>query len=207
MTNIGVLCSGRGSNFRALCEAQRDGHLGGGRIVLLVVNKPDVGALAVAREFGIEALVIQHTAFSTREAHDLAIADALSTRGVTLVCHAGYMRIVGKAYLKRFPNAVLNIHPALLPSFPGLHAQRQALAHGAKVTGVTVHIVEEGMDTGPIVLQTALHIEEGDTEETLSARLLAVEHRIFPEAVRLFCAGRLKVEGRHVRILPPAAVT
>lgn len=203
MTNIGVLCSGRGSNFRSLCEAERAGHLAGGKIVLLVVNKPEAGALAVAAEFGIEALVIAHTAYPTREAHDLAIADALAARGVALVCHAGYMRIVGKAYLARFPNAVLNIHPALLPSFPGLHAQRQALAHGAKVTGATVHIVEEGMDTGPIVLQTALHIEESDTEETLSARLLAVEHHLFPEAVRLFCAGRLRVEGRRVRILAP----
>jgi phosphoribosylglycinamide formyltransferase-1 len=199
---IGVLCSGRGSNFRSLCEAQRAGQLAGGTIVLLIVNKPGVGALAVAKEFGIESVVLDHTSFPTREAHDLAIADALQAKGVTLVCHAGYMRIVGKAYLARFPNAVLNIHPALLPSFPGLNAQRQALVHGVKVSGVTVHIVEEGMDTGPIVVQAAVPVEESDTEETLSARMLTVEHRVYPEAVRLFCAGRIKIEGRRVRILP-----
>lgn len=205
MTNIGVLCSGRGSNFRALCEAQREGALAGGKIVILVVNKPQAGALAVAAKFGIESVVLDHTTFPTREAHDLAIADALQARGVTLVCHAGYMRIVGKAYLARFPNRVFNIHPALLPSFPGLHAQRQALVHGVKVSGVTVHIVEEGMDTGPIVVQAAVQVEESDSEETLSARMLEVEHRVYPEAVRLFCEGRVKVEGRRVRILPQIA--
>jgi len=204
MTTIGVLCSGRGSNFRALCEAQRSGRLADGRIVVLVVNKSQAGALAIAREFNIESVVLEHTAFPTREAHDLAIADALKARGVTLVCHAGYMRIVGSAYLARFPNRVLNIHPALLPSFPGLHAQRQALVHGVKVSGVTVHIVEEGMDTGPIVVQAAVPVEESDSEETLSARMLEVEHRVYPEAVRLFCEGRVKVEGRRVRILPQA---
>ena len=199
MTTIGVVASGRGSNFRALCEAERAGRLGGGHIAVLVVNRPDAGALAIAGEYGVEAVVLDHKAFPSREAHDLAVAGALAARGVRLVCHAGYMRIVGKAYLDRFPNAVLNIHPALLPAFPGLHAQRQALAHGVKVTGVTIHLVEEGMDTGPIVLQEAVAVEEGDTEETLTARLLAVEHRLFPEAVRLFCAGRLTVEGRLVR--------
>jgi len=205
MTTIGVLCSGRGSNFRALCEAQRAGRLADGRIVVLIVNKPEAGALAIAKEFNIESVVLDHTAFPTREAHDLAIADALTARAVSLVCHAGYMRIVGSAYLARFPNRVLNIHPALLPSFPGLHAQRQALVHGVKVSGVTVHIVEEGMDTGPIVVQAAVPVEESDSEETLSARMLGVEHRVYPEAVRLFCEGRVKVEGRRVRILPQAA--
>ncbi len=203
MTNIGVLCSGRGSNFRSLCEAERAGRLAGGKIVVLVVNKPGAGALGIAREFGIEAVVLDHTSFPTREAHDRAVADALTARGVTLVCHAGYMRIVGRDYLARFPNAVLNIHPALLPAFPGLHAQRQALAHGAKVSGVTVHFVEEGMDTGPIVAQAAVPVEEGDTEDSLSARLLAVEHRLYPEAVRLFCAGRLTLDGRRVRVAAP----
>lgn len=207
MTRIGVLASGRGSNFRALCEAQRRGELGGGAIVLLVVDKPGAGALAVAKEFNVEAVVLEPKAFPDRAAHDAAVADALVARQVGLVCHAGYMRLVGPGYLAQFPNAVLNMHPALLPSFPGLHAQRQALAHGAKVAGATVHFVEEGVDTGPIVLQAAVPVLEGDTEEALSARILVEEHRLYPEAVRLFCAGRLRLDGRRVRILPaPAAV-
>lgn len=206
MTRVGVLASGRGSNFRALCEAQRRGALGGGDIVVLVSDKPDAGALALAREFGVETVTVDRRGFADRAAHDAAIAGALAARRVDLVCHAGYMRIVGPAYLARFPNAVFNIHPALLPSFPGLHAQRQALAHGAKVAGATVHFVEEGVDTGPIVLQAAVPVLEDDTEETLSARILAEEHRLYPEAVRLFCEGRLKLDGRRVRILPaPAA--
>lgn len=199
---VGVLASGRGSNFRALCEAQRRGELGGGTIVVLVTNKPGAGALDIAREFGIETVVLEPGAYPTRDAHDAAVADAFAAHGVGLVCHAGYMRIVGPAYLARFPNAVLNIHPALLPSFPGLHAQRQALAAGAKVAGATVHLAEEGVDTGPIVLQAAVPVLADDTEESLSARILVEEHRLYPEAVRLFCAGRVRVEGRRVRILP-----
>jgi len=205
VTRIGVLASGRGSNFRALCEAQRANALGGGTIVLLVTDKPDAGALAVAREFGVEAVTVERAGYPDRAAHDAAIADALLARKVALVCHAGYMRIVGPAYIARFPAAILNMHPALLPSFPGLHAQRQALTHGAKVAGATVHFVEEGVDTGPIVLQAAVPVLEGDTEEALSARILAEEHRLYPEAVRLFCAGRLRLDGRRVRILPAAA--
>ena len=200
MTAIGVLASGRGSNFRALCEAGKRNALGGGRIVLLITDKPGAGALEVAKEFGIETLVLEAKSFPTREAHDVALADALAARQVGLVVHAGYMRIVGRAYLSKFPNRVFNINPALLPSFPGLHGQRQALAHGAKIAGATVHFVDEGVDTGPIVLQAAVPVREDDTEATLSARILEVEHRIYPDAVRLFCEGKLSVEGRRVRI-------
>lgn len=202
MTRIGVLASGRGSNFQALCKAQQAGRLGGGTIVVLVTDQPAAGALAVARDWSVPAVVVERAKFPDRTAHDAAIADALKAHGVQLVVHAGYMRIVGPAYLARFPQAVLNIHPSLLPAFPGLHAQRQALAHGAKVSGTTVHIVDEGTDTGPIILQAAVAIEEGDTEATLAARVLVEEHRLYPEAVRLFCEGRLRIDGRRVLILP-----
>ncbi len=201
MTKIGVLASGRGSNFRALCEAQRRNELGG-EIAVLVTDKPGAGALDVAKEFGIEAVVLEPKDFPSRDAHEAAVTDALTARSIGLICHAGYMRIVGKAYLSRFPNRVFNIHPALLPAFPGLHGQRQALAHGAKVAGATVHFVDEGVDTGPIVVQEAVPVREDDTEATLSARILEAEHRLYPAAVRLFCAGKLSVEGRRVRIAP-----
>ncbi len=200
MIPIGVLASGRGSNFRALCEAARAGGIPGGRFAVLVSDKADAGALAVAREFGVEAVAILPKAYPSREAHEAAVADALAERKVGLVCLAGYMRLLTGAFLRRFPNKVINIHPALLPSFPGLHGQKQALEHGAKVAGATVHFVDEGCDSGPIILQAAVPVREDDTEETLSARILEQEHRIYPEAVKLYCAGRLKVEGRRVRI-------
>jgi phosphoribosylglycinamide formyltransferase-1 len=199
---IGVLASGRGSNFQALCEASRRGAIPEGEFVVLVSDKPDAGALSVAREFGIEALAVPPKSFPSREAHESAVADALESRQVGLVCLAGYMRILTAAFLSRFPGRVLNIHPALLPSFPGLHGQRQALDHGARISGATVHFVDAGCDTGPIILQAAVPVLEGDTEETLSSRILEQEHRIYPEAVGLFCAGRLKLEGRRVHILP-----
>jgi phosphoribosylglycinamide formyltransferase-1 len=204
MTKIGVLASGRGSNFRALCDAEKRGKLGG-TIVVLVTDKPGAGALEVAREFGVEALTISPKDFPSREAHEEAVAKALEERGVGLVCLAGYMRIVGAPLLKRFFGRMLNIHPALLPCFPGLHGQKQAVAHGVKVSGATVHFVDADCDAGPIVIQAPVPVEEGDTEESLAARILKEEHRIFPRAVRLFCEGRLKIEGRRVKILPTRA--
>ncbi|MEK7476357.1 MAG: phosphoribosylglycinamide formyltransferase [Candidatus Coatesbacteria bacterium] len=201
MTRIGVLASGRGSNFRALCEAGRHGVLGSGTFAVLVSDRADAGALATAREFGVEALAILPRTFPSREAHESAVADALAARRVDLVCLAGYMRLLTAGFLLRFPRRVLNVHPALLPSFPGLHGQRQALEYGARITGATVHFVDEGCDTGPVILQAAVAVEDGDTEESLSARILEEEHRIYPEAVRLFCAGRLKIDGRRVHIL------
>jgi phosphoribosylglycinamide formyltransferase-1 len=202
MIPIAVLASGRGSNFRALCEASRRGEIPGGKLALLVSDKPDAGALGVAREFGVEALPILPRAYPTREAHETAVADALVARQAGLVCLAGYMRILTGAFLRRFAGRVLNVHPALLPAFPGLHGQRQALEYGAKVAGPTVHFVDEGCDTGPVILQATVPVLEEDTEETLSARILKEEHRLYPEAVKLFCAGRLKTEGRRVHILP-----
>ena len=200
MTRIGVLASGRGSNFRALCEAGRRGDLGGGQLAVLASDQEDAGALDVAREFGIEALAILPKSYPSREAHDAAVVEALAARQVDLVCLAGYMRILSAGFVNRFRGRMLNIHPALLPSFPGLHGQRQALEHGAKVSGATVHFVDAGCDTGPIILQAAVPVLEDDTEESLSARILKEEHRICPEAVKLYCAGRLKLEGRRVRI-------
>jgi phosphoribosylglycinamide formyltransferase-1 len=201
MTRIGVLASGRGSNFQALLEAQKRGEFDG-EFVVLVSDKPDAGALSIARENGIKALAIPPGNFPTREAHEEAVAKALAESGAGLVCLAGYMRIISAPLLKKFGGRMLNIHPALLPAFPGLHGQRQALRHGAKVSGATVHFVDEGCDTGPIILQAAVPVEENDTEETLSARILREEHRIYPLAVRLYCEGRLKVDGRRVIILP-----
>ncbi len=200
MIRIGVLASGRGSNFRALCEAGTQGRLGGGTIAVLVTDKPGAGALDVAKEFGIETVVVQPANFPSRDAHEAAVTDTLARRSIGLICHAGYMRIVGRAYLAKFPNQVLNIHPALLPSFPGLHGQRQALAHGVKLAGATVHFVDEGVDTGPIVAQEAVPVHEDDTEAALAARILEAEHRLYPQAVRLFCEGKLTVDGRRVRI-------
>ncbi|MEK7765380.1 MAG: phosphoribosylglycinamide formyltransferase [bacterium] len=198
---IGVLASGRGSNFKVMCEAARRGDLGG-EIAVLISDQPGAGAHAIAREFGVPSVTILPGDHPTREAHEDAVAAALEARGVGLICLAGYMRLLSPALVRRFPNRILNIHPSLLPSFPGMHAQRQALAHGARVSGVTVHLVDEGCDTGPIVLQAAVPVERGDTEETLSARILAEEHRLYPAAVRLFCTGKLRVDGRRVEILP-----
>lgn len=180
---IGVLVSGRGSNLGALIDAVRDGRLRA-RIRVVISNRPEVPGLAIAREAGIETLVMPHAASPTREAYDDALAAALAERGVSLVCLAGFMRVLGPAFCRAFPDAILNIHPSLLPAFPGLHPQRQALEAGAKVSGATVHLVTPEVDAGPVVLQESVPILEGDTEATLAARILEVEHRIYPEAVQ-----------------------
>jgi phosphoribosylglycinamide formyltransferase-1 len=196
---VGVLASGRGSNFRALVAASRAGRMPAD-IVVLISDRADAGAVALARAEGIEAVVLPPREHPGREAHDKAVTDALEARRVGLVCLAGYMRILGAVFVEHFRGRLLNIHPSLLPAFPGLHAQRQALEHGVRVAGATVHFVDEGTDTGPIVLQATVPVRPEDTEATLSERILAEEHRIYPEAVRLFAEGRLQVEGRRVRI-------
>ena len=169
-------------------------------IALLVSDRPNIPALDIARAHGIEALCVDYKRFPSREAHEKAVVAALDLRRVGLVCQAGYMRILGTGYIERFRGRALNIHPSLLPAFPGLHAQRQALEHGVKVAGATVHFADEGVDTGPIVLQAPVPVLPGDTEDTLSSRILAEEHRIYPEAVRLFAEGRLTIAGRRVHI-------
>jgi phosphoribosylglycinamide formyltransferase 1 len=200
---VGVLASGRGSNLQSILEAcTRPGFPA--RVVVVISDRERAAALERARAAGVEALWVNPKDFGDREAFDLALVRELQARGVGLVCHAGFMRILSPAYVGAFAGRALNIHPSLLPAFPGLHAQRQALEHGARVAGATVHFVDEGVDTGPIVLQAAVPVEPSDTEETLAARILVQEHRLYPEAIRLFAEGRLRIQGRRVIVLPEA---
>ncbi len=200
---VGVLASGRGSNLQAILGATHDPAFPA-RVAVVISDRETAGALERARAAGVEALWVNPKDFADREAFDQALVRELQARAVELVCHAGYMRILSPAYVRAFAGRALNIHPSLLPAFPGLHAQRQALAYGVKVAGVTVHFVDEGVDTGPIVLQAAVPVEPGDTEETLAARILVQEHRLYPEAIRLFADGRLTIVGRKVLITPEA---
>lgn len=198
---IGVLVSGNGSNLQAIIDRIEDGSLQV-RIACVISNKADAYALERARKYGIPAIHIDHRAHGGRESYDTALVDTLQSYGVRLVVLAGFMRIVTPVLLDAFPNAVMNIHPALLPAFPGLHAQSQALRYGVKISGCTVHFVDEGTDTGPIIIQTAVQVLDDDDDYTLSARIQVEEHRSYPEAIRLFAEGRLKIEGRKVSILP-----
>ncbi len=200
---VGVLASGRGSNLQAILQAcGRPGFPA--RVAVVISDRERAMALERARAAGVEAVWLDPKAFGDREAFDRSLVRELETRGVGLVCQAGWMRILSPAYVRAFAGRALNIHPSLLPAFPGLHPQRQALEHGAKVAGATVHFVDEGVDTGPIVLQAAVPVEPSDTEETLAARILVQEHRLYPEAVRLFAEGRLQIQGRRVIVLPEA---
>jgi phosphoribosylglycinamide formyltransferase-1 len=200
---IGVLASGRGSNLHAILQAcARPGFPA--RVAVVISDRERAPALERARAAGVEALWINPKDFADREVYDRALVSELEARGVGLVCHAGWMRILSPAYVRAFAGRALNIHPSLLPAFPGLHPQRQALDHGAKVSGATVHFLDEGVDTGPIVLQAAVPVEPSDTEETLAARILVEEHRLYPEAIRLFAEGRLQIQGRRVIVLPEA---
>jgi phosphoribosylglycinamide formyltransferase-1 len=191
--NVAVLISGRGSNLRALIASDVRPAL---RVV--ISNRADAAGLDAARDAGIETLVIQHRDFARREAFDHALVEALRERGIALVCLAGFMRLLGPTFCAAFPNAILNIHPSLLPAFPGVDAQSQAIAHGAKVSGATVHFVTPELDAGPIVAQRAVAVLDGDTADTLAARILEVEHQIYPEAVRRVLAGGWRVAGRRV---------
>jgi phosphoribosylglycinamide formyltransferase-1 len=193
---IGVLISGRGSNLQALIDAIEEQRLPA-RIAVVISNREDAGGLARASAAGVDTLVIDHRAFPTREAFDRAVAGELRARGVSLVCLAGFMRLIGAPLLDAFPNAILNVHPSLLPAFPGVNAQRQALEHGVKVAGASVHLVTAELDGGPIVLQAAVAVRDDDTPETLAARILIEEHRIYPEAVRIVLAGGWTIEGRR----------
>lgn len=199
LLRVGVLASGRGSNFQALVEATESGRIPA-LVAVLISDRGTAPALDIARAHGVEAIFLDPKQYPTREAHEKAIIAALEERRVGLVCHAGYMRILTPTYIEHFRGRAFNIHPSLLPAFPGLHAQRQALEHGVRVSGATVHFTDEGVDTGPIVLQAAVPVLPGDTEDTLSRRILTEEHRIYPEAVRLFAEGRLRIDGRIVHI-------
>src|SRR6266581_744050 len=200
---IGLLASGSGSNLQSIIDNCESGKLPV-EIACVISNNVAAFALERARKHGIPALHIDHRIFTGREAYDAALVETLHEYGVELVVLAGFMRIITPVLLDAFPSAVMNIHPALLPAFPGIHAQRQAIDYGVKVSGCTVHFVDAGTDTGPIIIQAAVPVMEGDTEETLSARIVTEEHSIYPEAVRLFAEGRLKVEGRTVSISGPA---
>ncbi len=193
---IGVLISGRGSNLQALIDAARRGELGG-EIALVFSNVATAAALERARRAGIATACRDHRG-RKREEYDAEVVDLLRQHGVELVCLAGYMRLLSPLFVRAFPGRILNIHPALLPAFAGLEAQRQALEHGVKVTGATVHLVDEGLDSGPILVQEAVPVLPGDTVETLSERILQAEHRIYPRAVRLLLEGRCRFEGRRV---------
>ena len=198
---LGVLISGRGSNLQAIIDAIAAGDLAAS-IAVVISNRADAAGLARAERAGIPTLVMPHKAYADRAAYDRALAQALKTRGVELVCLAGFMRLLGPAFIDEFPNAVLNIHPSLLPAFPGIDAQHQAFEHGVKVAGATVHLVTPELDAGPIVAQEAVAVRDDDTEETLAARILEVEHRLYPAAIARLTNGRWRLEGR--RLVPTA---
>ncbi len=199
MLNLGVLASGRGSNFQAIIDEIEAGKLNAS-IKLLIVDNPHAYAIERAKKHSIEYLYINPKEFPTKDDFFLKIANELKARNVELVVLAGFMRIVRKPLIDAFPNRIMNIHPALLPSFPGLHGQKQASDYGVRISGCTVHFVDEGMDTGPVIIQAAVPVSPDDTGDTLSARILKLEHKIFPEAIRLYADGRLSVEGRVVKI-------
>jgi phosphoribosylglycinamide formyltransferase-1 len=194
---LGVLISGRGSNLQSIIDAIARGSLSA-RIAVVISNRAGAQGLERARAAGIETLVISHKEFSSRDEYDARLARELRQRGVALVCLAGFMRLVGPRLLEAFPNAILNIHPSLLPSFPGLEAQRQALEHGVRISGATVHLVTGELDGGPIVAQGAVPVLDSDTEETLADRILVEEHRIYPLAIRLILDGNWNLMGRRV---------
>jgi phosphoribosylglycinamide formyltransferase-1 len=199
MLKIGVLASGRGSNFQSIIDEIESDRLNA-EIVLLITDNPSAFAIERAKKHRIDYLVVLPKEYRSRDNLFSKISDELKKKNVDLVVLAGFMRIVGKPLINAFPNKIMNIHPALLPSFPGLHGQKQAIDYGVKISGCTVHFVDEGMDTGPVIIQAAVPVSQNDTEETLSEKILRLEHKIYPEAIRLFSEGKIEVDGRKVRI-------
>ena len=199
MINIGVLASGRGTNLQAIIEAIKEGKIEG-RISIVISDNRDAFAFKRAKQNNIETGYINFKSFKNREDYDKKIVEYLKEKDVDLVVLAGYMRILSSYFIKMYKNRIMNIHPALLPSFPGLHVQRQAVEYGVKVSGCTVHFVDEGVDSGPIILQKAVEVKDNDTEESLAERILKEEHQIYPQAIQLFCQGRLIIKGRKVFI-------
>ena len=198
---IGVLCSGGGTNLQAMIQAVRSGRLRG-HIGVVVSDRAEAQALTRAKRAGIPSVFVDPNAFPSREAFERELIRQLESRGAELVCLAGFMRMLSPIFVRRFTPKLLNIHPALLPAFPGAHALRDALAWGAKVTGVTVHVVDEQMDHGPIVLQEAMAIRAGESFEALLARVHRLEHRLYPQAMQLLLDGRVRVRGHATTILP-----
>jgi phosphoribosylglycinamide formyltransferase 1 len=191
--SVVVLISGRGSNLEALLRE-------GIPVSAVISNVAGAGGLAIAAQRGVPTTVVRHGDFPSREAFEEALGRAIDAHAPRLIALAGFMRVLTASFVRRYAGRLLNIHPSLLPAFPGLHPHRQALAHGVRVSGATVHFVDEGVDTGPIVLQAAVPVRPDDTEETLAARVLIEEHRLYPEAVRLFAEGRLQIRGRRVEV-------
>jgi phosphoribosylglycinamide formyltransferase-1 len=198
---VGVLISGRGTNLQALIDAAAEGRLGG-QVAVVISNVAGAAGLERARRAGIPAFVLPHRG-RTREDHDRAMVAVLREHAVDLVCLAGYMRLLSAEMLSAFPGRILNVHPSLLPAFPGTDAARQAWEHGVKVAGATVHVVDEGLDAGPILAQEAVPVLDDDSPETLAARILEAEHRIYPAAVRRMLEGAVVVEGRRTRPARP----
>ncbi len=197
--NIAVFCSGNGSNFQAIIDASKNGLLNAD-IALMVCDNPNAYAITRAKNAGIKALVLNINDFPSQEAFEARIIEKLVTEQIELICLAGYMRLLLPSFINKYREKIINIHPALLPSFKGIRGIKDALDYGVKVTGVTVHFVNEDMDAGPIILQEAVVVEENDTKETLADKIHKVEHRLYPKAVKLFIEGRLKVTGRRVKI-------
>ena len=205
MTRLGILLSGRGSNFEAIAANIAAGTIDA-RIAVVISNRPEARGLETARQLGLNAVCLPSKGLD-REVYDRMIVEELRRNQVELVCLAGFMRLLSASFIRQFPNRILNIHPSLLPAFPGLDAQHQALVHGVKITGCTVHFVDEDLDAGPIVIQAAVPVLDDDTAETLAARILKEEHRIYPEAIRIVIGGRYRIEGRRVLVrgLPDSA--
>lgn len=199
MLTISVLASGRGSNFQAIIDSIESGFLNA-KIAVLITDNPDSYALERAIKHNIETLILRPKDFGGRDAYYSHIAGELKKRNVELVLLAGFMRVIGKTLIERYRNKIMNIHPALLPSFAGLHGQKQAADYGVKISGCTVHFVDEGMDTGPVIIQVAVPAYHDDTEESLGERILIQEHKIFPYAIKLYSEGRISLEGRKVII-------
>jgi phosphoribosylglycinamide formyltransferase-1 len=197
MKNLGILLSGRGSNFVAIADSVDAGCIPDARIAVVISNKPDAPGIAAARARGLNALVIPSKS-KPREDHDREVVAALKQNTVDLVCLAGYMRLLSPWFVQQFSQRILNIHPSLLPAFPGLEAQEQAFAYGVKVSGCTVHFVDEELDHGAIILQKAVHVLDGDDEHTLAARILEQEHIAYTEAIRVALAGNFEIRGRRL---------
>jgi phosphoribosylglycinamide formyltransferase-1 len=205
LVNLGILISGRGSNMDAILAAIKSGNIKNAKRCVVISSNPGAIGLKIASEkYGVPTKVIKPDGLKGWH-YDQKIVAVLHKHGVTpqsgLVCLAGFMRIISPEFVRQYRMRIMNIHPALLPSFPGLHAQRQALDYGVKVTGCTVHFVDEGVDSGPVILQKSVPVMDDDDEESLSARILEEEHQIYPEAVRMFCEGKIKIEGRRVSIV------
>ena len=196
---LAVFCSGRGTNLQAILDTARAGRLRA-RVALVISDQPRALAIQRARRAGAEAVVVERRAYPSRDEFEQAIVDLLEARAIRLICLAGFMRLLSPQFVRRYAGRILNIHPALLPAFPGAHAVRDALAWGMKVTGVTVHFVDEEVDHGPIILQEAVAIGPRDSEASLLRRLHAMEHRIYPKAIGLVLAGRVRLRGRATRV-------